>query len=111
TSYCRGRNGDHSPPPAQIRTYSFPISGSCLRSAAKADRRIGMTDDSRRNPSLDVALHAIPRDVALLTAATQPLLPEPNNQGAQGTNSATVQRDSVIVQLSANKRAIVASLL
>ena len=37
---CRGRDGDHSPPPAQIRTYRFPISGSCLRSTAKAHRRV-----------------------------------------------------------------------
>src|SRR5262249_32941702 len=32
----RGRDGDHSPPPARIRTYRFPISGSCRRSTAEA---------------------------------------------------------------------------
>jgi len=35
---CRGRNGDRSPPPARIRTYRFPISGSCLRSTDEAER-------------------------------------------------------------------------
>src|SRR6266446_2004962 len=74
-SICRGRNGDHSPPPARIRTYRFPISGSCLRSAAKAGRRIRMTDDSGRNPSIEVTRHAVPRQVASLAPATQPFLP------------------------------------
>src|SRR6267378_3922408 len=74
-SLCRGRNGDHSPPPARIRTYRFPISGSCLRSAAKAGRRIRMTDDSGRNPSIEVTRHAVPRQVASLAPATQPFLP------------------------------------
>ena len=36
--FCRGRNGDRSPPPARIRTYRFPISGSCLRSTGEAER-------------------------------------------------------------------------
>src|SRR5438093_10805948 len=75
TFSCRGRDGDYWPPPAQIRTYRFPIFGSCLGSSAKARRRIRMTDDSRRNPAIDVALHAVPPDGTPLTPATQPFLP------------------------------------
>src|SRR3989475_13111164 len=72
---CRGRNGDRSPPPARIRTYRFPIFGSCLGSAAKAGRRVGMTDDSGRNPAIDVTRHAVPPEIAPLTTPTQPFLP------------------------------------
>src|SRR5437867_12294282 len=72
---CRGRNGDRSPRPARIRTYRFPIFGSCRRSAAKACRRIRMTNDSGRNPAVDVTPHAVPRQVAFLAPATQPFLP------------------------------------
>ena len=72
---CRGRDGDRSPPPAQIRTYRFPISGSCLGSTAKARRRIRMTEDSGWNPTVDKPFHTIPRDVAFLASATEPFLP------------------------------------
>src|SRR2546425_13335880 len=72
---CRGRNGDRSPPPARIRTYRSPIFGSCLGSAAKAGRRVGMTDDSGRNPAIDITRHAVPPEIAPLTTPTQPFLP------------------------------------
>jgi hypothetical protein len=41
-THGRGRDADRSAPPAQIRTYRFPIFGSCRRSTTKARSRIGM---------------------------------------------------------------------
>src|SRR5207247_8083094 len=42
-------NGDRSPPPAQIRTYRFPIFGSCLRST------VNLTDPLQRTGQTGLA--------------------------------------------------------
>jgi len=70
-----------------------------------------MTDDSRRDPALNVSLHAVPSDGRTLTATIQPLVPEPNHREAKRADGAAVERDSVVIHVSAYQRTNVASLL
>src|SRR5213594_3707991 len=98
----RGRDADHSAPPARIRTYRFPIFGSCRRSTAKARCRIRMHNDSGRKPTRGVAFHALPRHMRSLTAATEPLMPAANHLMTERMDRRTVEGHTVVIDVALN---------
>ena len=94
TTHSRGRDADRSAPPAGIRTYKFPICGSCRRSAAKARSRIRVHNDSGRDPTRCVAFHALPRHRRSRTTAIQPRMPAANHRITERMQRGTQNRKS-----------------
>src|SRR5436190_7350198 len=109
-SSSRGRDADRSTPPARIRTYRFPIFGSCRRSAAKARRRLRMHKDSGRDPTRRVAFHAFPRHRRSLTTAIEPLIPAADHLMAKRVERGTVEGHPEIIEVALNGRMNVATL-
>src|SRR5467141_3459036 len=58
---------------------ALPHPALALGDDAHAAQGIGMTDDRQRQPAVDEAPHAIPKDAAVLTAPRQRAMPEPSH--------------------------------
>src|SRR5206468_6744241 len=57
----------------------FPHPALALGDDAHAAQGIGMTDGRRRQPTVDEAPHAIPKDAAVLAAPRKRAMPEPSH--------------------------------
>src|SRR5467141_1147899 len=58
---------------------ALPHPALALGDDAHAAQGIGMTDDRQRQPAVDEAPHAIPKNAAVLTAPRQRAMPEPSH--------------------------------
>src|SRR6266404_135441 len=82
-------------PPGSGRA-ALPHPAFALGKDAHATQRIGMTDGRQRQPAVDEALHAIPKDAAVLAAPRQRTVPEPSHLEPKDPQCVLVQGHSVI---------------
>src|SRR5258706_16368009 len=75
---------------------ALPHPALALGDDAHAAQGIGMTDDRQRQPAVDEAPHAIPKDAAVLTAPRQRAMPEPSHLETKDPQRGLVPGHAVI---------------
>jgi len=88
----------------------LPHPAPALGDNAEAHQRVGMTDRSRWEPTLDVTLHAVPRDMVALTTMTQNEPPQPCHCRTKGTQRRTIHRHPIVAEVAEKDRSQVGSL-
>jgi hypothetical protein len=83
---------------------ALPHPARALGKNAHAAQGIGMTDRRQRQPAVDEAPHAIPKDAAVLAAPRQRAMPEPPDLEPKDPQRVLVQGHSVIADVSTHHR-------
>ena len=82
----------------------FPHPALASGNDAHAAQRIGMTDERHRQPTVDEAPHAIPKDTTILAAPRQRAMPEPSHLEPKDPQRVLVQGHSVVPVVSTHHR-------